>query len=106
MLQERTEATKTEESRRSFLTKLGIGVAAWPAYPPGLIKFDRNPSSSSTTQEFPGPDSIFHPAKPAPRPPSPQLAADVLAIAGHSLKQASGKKGLSAYLRPNSRSMW
>ena len=63
VLQERTEATKTGESRRSFLTKLGIGVAALAGVSAGLIKFGRNPSSSSTTQEFPGPDSIFHPAQ-------------------------------------------
>ena len=66
MLEKRTEAISKKdgkgESRRSFLAKLGIGVAALAVVSAGLIRFGRQPSAPAA-QEFPGPDSIFHPAQ-------------------------------------------
>ena len=41
--------------------KLGLGTAALAGVTTGLIKFSRKPTPK-LTQEFPGPDSIFHPA--------------------------------------------
>lgn len=49
------------ESRRNFLTKMGIGIAALAGASAGLIRLGGK--SSTTPDEFPGPDSIFHPAK-------------------------------------------
>ena len=63
VLKQRNERTPNRgESRRSFLTKLGIGVAALAGASAGLTRLGRN-SSSPATQDFPGPDSIFHPAQ-------------------------------------------
>lgn len=53
--------TKKGDSRRNFLVKLGIGVAALAGVSAGLVRFGGK--SSTTTGEFPGPDSIFHPAR-------------------------------------------
>ena len=50
------------ESRRSFLVKLGLGITALAGISTGLVAF-RAKRRSPETQEFPGPDSIFHPAK-------------------------------------------
>ncbi len=56
---------KQRESRRSFLAKLGIGAAAL-AVVAGSLSAVRGGSSNSSTSakdiEFPGEDSIFHPA--------------------------------------------
>ena len=49
------------ESRRNFLTKLGIGVVALAGVSAGLVRFGGK--SSIRADEFPGPDSIFHPAQ-------------------------------------------
>ena len=53
-------------SRRSFLVKLGIGAAAL-AFVVGSLSAMRgggsnSGASSARNQEFPGEDSIFHPA--------------------------------------------
>ena len=61
MLKKITTATKRDESRRSFLVKLGIGMAAIAGVSAGLVRLGGN--SSTGTGEFPGPDSIFHPAQ-------------------------------------------
>ena len=57
--------TKSGETRRSFLAKLGIGAAAL-AIVSGPLSALRgnsgNSGSASVSQEFPGEDSIFHPA--------------------------------------------
>ena len=50
------------ESRRSFLVKLGLGITALAGISTGLVAF-RAKRRSPETQEFPGPDSIFHPAE-------------------------------------------
>ena len=54
-----------QESRRSFLTKLGVGaavLAAASALP--FLRLGKRDSAGSTamSNEFPGEDSIFHPA--------------------------------------------
>ena len=56
---------KSGESRRSFLTKLGIGAAALALVASSLSVFrggGSNNSDSASSQQFPGEDSIFHPA--------------------------------------------
>ena len=51
------------ESRRSFLAKLGIGAAALALVtgPLSALRGNSN-NSAANNQEFPGEDSIFHPA--------------------------------------------
>ena len=56
---------KSGETRRSFLTKLGIGAAALglaAGYLSAIRGGGSGGSQASATQEFPGEDSIFHPA--------------------------------------------
>lgn len=52
------------ESRRSFLAKLGIGVAALAAVTLPFSRLGRGSSeeASGADRAFPGEDSIFHPA--------------------------------------------
>ncbi len=52
------------ESRRSFLAKMGLGAAALAlvASPLGMINRLRGGQENRGNQEFPGEDSIFHPA--------------------------------------------
>ena len=56
---------KSGESRRSFLAKLGIGAASL-AVAAGALSVGRGSgsgnSASAKDMEFPGEDSIFHPA--------------------------------------------
>ncbi len=57
--------TTGQESRRSFLTKLGVGAAFLAAASalPFLRLGKRDPAGSAAmSDEFPGEDSIFHPA--------------------------------------------
>ena len=61
MLSKKTRESKGGGSRRSFLAKMGIGVAAIAGLSAGLIR--PGARQSTTTGEFPGPDSIFHPAQ-------------------------------------------
>jgi hypothetical protein len=51
------------ESRRSFLTKLGLGTAALALVSVPFFPWGRNKTSqaSATSGDFPGEDSIFHP---------------------------------------------
>ena len=56
---------KSGETRRSFLFKLGIGAAAMALAAGALSSVRGNRSGSPAAarkQEFPGEDSIFHPA--------------------------------------------
>ncbi len=56
---------KSGESRRSFLAKLGIGAAALALVAGPLSALRGNGSNSGASarnQDFPGEDSIFHPA--------------------------------------------
>jgi hypothetical protein len=64
---ESPESEPTWHSRRNFLAKLTLGTlgvaAAAGAFAPllGLLQGDKS-KTSDASQEFPGPDSIFHPA--------------------------------------------
>ena len=61
VLSKRTEESRGGDSRRSFLAKMGIGIAAIAGVSVGLVRPDMK--QSTTSGEFPGPDSIFHPAQ-------------------------------------------
>ena len=50
------------QSRRRFLAGLGIGAAAVTLLSAGILRRGRQPDPS-TAKDFPGPDSIFHPAQ-------------------------------------------
>jgi hypothetical protein len=50
-------------SRRSFLTKLGLGVVGLAGLTSGLVSLGGQPQTAQDDDEFPGPDSIFHPAQ-------------------------------------------
>ena len=52
------------ESRRSFLTKLGLGAAAVAAVstPLAWIGLRKSSDTADMSKAFPGEDSIFHPA--------------------------------------------
>ena len=56
------QTTSGDPSRRSFLVKLSLGVVALAGMSLGALRFGGRDASAST-QEFPGPDSIFHPAQ-------------------------------------------
>lgn len=55
---------KSGQTRRSFLAKLGLGAAAlaFIGGPLGMLGL-RNNQQKATADEFPGEDSIFHPAQ-------------------------------------------
>ncbi|MDP6550423.1 MAG: twin-arginine translocation signal domain-containing protein [Dehalococcoidia bacterium] len=64
MPKEIAESTTAGQSRRSFLTKLGLGAAALAAVTTPLAWMGRrkNDATAPMTEVFPGEDSIFHPA--------------------------------------------
>ena len=54
---------RTGESRRGFLTKLALGAGALALVGASLGRMDwRRDEQTAASQEFPGEDSIFHPA--------------------------------------------
>jgi hypothetical protein len=57
--------TSNSPSRRSFLAKLGLGAAvmAVASLPLFRLSQGRRDQQSAMSQEFPGEDSIFHPAQ-------------------------------------------
>ena len=57
------ELKPSGSSRRSFLAKLGLGVAGLATISNGLVRLGAKKPASSTDDEFPGLDSIFHPAR-------------------------------------------
>jgi hypothetical protein len=59
---ESPELKEGGKSRRSFLVKLGLGMAGLAGISTGLIRFGKK-EMPPMSQEFPGPDSIFHPAR-------------------------------------------
>lgn len=61
MLSKKSETNRGGESRRSFLAKMGVGIAAMAGVSAGLVRFGGKRESGGN--EFPGPDSIFHPAQ-------------------------------------------
>lgn len=51
-------------SRRGFLALLALGIAAMAGLAPWLARLGKGGKGpGSAAQEFPGPDSIFHPAQ-------------------------------------------
>ena len=64
-IKEIAEPTTGKESRRSFLAKLGVGAAALAAISIPFLGSGRKNSdqTSPSTDQFPGEDSIFHPAR-------------------------------------------
>ena len=62
---ESTEPKSGSQTRRGFLAKLGLGVAAAAAVsiPFTLGRRNSDSTSAAAAQEFPGEDSIFHPAQ-------------------------------------------
>ena len=62
MAMESPELKEGGKSRRSFLVKLGLGMAGLAGISTGLIRFGKK-EMPPMSQEFPGPDSIFHPAR-------------------------------------------
>jgi hypothetical protein len=62
---ESTEPKSGSQTRRGFLAKLGLGVAAAAAVslPFSLGRRDSDSTAAASSQEFPGEDSIFHPAQ-------------------------------------------
>ena len=59
---EPNQTVSGDPSRRSFLVKLSLGMVALAGMSLGALRFGGKDASAST-QEFPGPDSIFHPAQ-------------------------------------------
>ena len=55
---------RSGQSRRSFLAKLGLGAAALAIVggPLGMLGRFRGGQDKAASQDFPGEDSIFHPA--------------------------------------------
>ena len=54
---------RTGESRRGFLAKLALGAAALALVGASLGRMGwRRDQQTAASQEFPGEDSIFHPA--------------------------------------------
>ena len=62
---ESSEPVTGSQTRRGFLAKLGLGVATAAAVSLPFALGRRNSDSTATAsaQEFPGEDSIFHPAQ-------------------------------------------
>ena len=56
------ENTHKGTSRRRFLGVLGVGIAG-AAVVTSLMPFGRRNQAAEAASEFPGPDSIFHPAQ-------------------------------------------
>ena len=54
--------TRAGTSRRRFLGALGLGVAG-AALVGGMLSMARRDKGAEAASEFPGPDSIFHPAQ-------------------------------------------
>jgi len=55
---------KSGQSRRSFLAKMGLGAAALAIIggPLGMLGRFRSNQEKAASLDFPGEDSIFHPA--------------------------------------------
>jgi len=55
---------KPGQTRRSFLAKMGLGAAALAIVggPLGMLSHFRSNQDKAASQDFPGEDSIFHPA--------------------------------------------
>lgn len=62
MSTESLEPQAKNQPRRSFLIKLGLGLTVLAGVSGGLIRFGKK-QATPLSGEFPGPDSIFHPAQ-------------------------------------------
>lgn len=71
MPKEPSESRPTGHSRRNFLVKLTLGVTALAGASIPLARLGKGGGKreSAAAQEFPGPDSIFHPAQDPRRDP-------------------------------------
>ena len=57
----RASSKGKRQTRRSFLGQLGIGVVGIETLSSGLLGFAKH-KQEMPSNEFPGPDSMFHPA--------------------------------------------
>ena len=55
------ELGKSRQSRRNFLTLLGIGVLGITSLSTGMLGLSKR-KAANAPDGFPGPDSMFHPA--------------------------------------------
>ena len=71
MANEMEPKQKSGQSRRSFLAKLGLGVAALAVVggPLGMLGRFRSKQERAASQGFPSEESIFHPASDPRRDP-------------------------------------
>jgi hypothetical protein len=64
MLTDSPQGKSPEHSRRGFLALLTLGIAAMAGLAPWFVRPGKgNRTTDAAAQEFPGPDSIFHPAQ-------------------------------------------
>jgi len=56
------ESVTGQQSRRSFLVKAGLGASILAVMASPLARFGGRRPAEAAQGEFPGPDSIFHPA--------------------------------------------
>jgi hypothetical protein len=64
MLTDSSQSKSPRHSRRSFLALLTLGIATMAGLAPWLARLGKgNRAPNAAAQEFPGPDSIFHPAQ-------------------------------------------
>ena len=65
MSEESSEPSPSGESRRSFLAKLGLGAAAVAVAAGSLTRLGGSggKQDDQASNDFPGEDSIFHPAR-------------------------------------------
>ena len=65
MTEKPSQGEAARQSRRSFLAKLGLGLAAAAvaSFPLGRRGRRTGGPAPGASQEFPGEDSIFHPAR-------------------------------------------
>ena len=65
MTEKSSQSEASQRSRRNFLVKLGLGIAAAAVASLPLGRRGRRTGGPSpgASQEFPGEDSIFHPAQ-------------------------------------------
>lgn len=65
MTEKSSQGEASQQSRRSFLAKLGLGLAAaaFASLPLGRRGRRTGGLAPGASQEFPGEDSIFHPAR-------------------------------------------
>lgn len=64
MLTDSSQGKSSRDSRRNFLALLTLGIVALAGLAPWLARVGKgNKRPDAAAQQFPGPDSIFHPAQ-------------------------------------------